>query len=145
MTQLAGSFDFTKPHNSYAQSLALIGRLTGEGENTLGITGGLEGALAKLEGLGDEEDVWATRLGNIGAGVGIASDLGRLFQGFQQLKLAKKDLGLRRRAFEVNTQNQWAAIKAQIEDTMNARYFVQGTPGQAAGAISERLSHFKKG
>lgn len=129
--------------NGQAQLSNVLSKL---GLDTIGenVNGAVD-AIGQTQALADPaSDIWSNRLKNIGSAVNIGTNLFNVYQGMKAMGLAKDEFGLRKRAFETNLQNQFAAIKAQTEDTMRARGKAEGSSqAETQQAIADRLASFR--
>lgn len=75
---------------------------------------------------------------NGGAGLilGGIQTLGSLWNSYQQHKIAKEQLGLARRTFETNLQNNRQTYNTALEDRIRARH---NTEGRSAGETNRYL------
>lgn len=107
----------------------------GQPQQGQGITGS---ALASLGTLGGGRKIGglASNLGGLSSlASGIAS-LGGLYNSFQANKIAKKQLGFQKDAFNANFLNSQQSYNTQYADKINARYNTENRPEQAAAHIA---------
>lgn len=74
---------------------------------------------------------------NIGLGLGALQTLGGLWNSYNTSKLAKESLGLQKKAFETNLENNTQTYNTALEDRIRARYATEGRSEQADSYIEK--------
>lgn len=114
------------PGSDVLSADALLSMLAG-GVATPEQAPGMEQLTKLLEGLQPRElSPFEKGLQNFGTGVGIAGDLAGIYAVLQGTKLAKKNFGMQRDAFNANLQNTTQTYNTRLADRARSRFFTEG-------------------
>lgn len=77
-------------------------------------------------------------LGDVGQMVGIAGDIGKIWNAFQTNKLAKKEFEFQKQAYQTNLTNSISSYNLALTDRMTARYAQNNKSQEEANAYIEQ-------
>ena len=143
-----------EPSEELMKAIRLFGGSSnaGHAEATVGPIGGMSygaGEVAKLKenGMDGTRDMskLGQLLGDVGTGVGIASDLFGMWKGLQSVKLAKKTFNSQNAFANANLENTVKSYNTRLADIYRARGATQGdSAASTEQAITANSLNFKR-